>query len=81
MLGGFHIAKCVQRCIGKYIKGTGLEDVLVETDVFGVKVMDSILAATNYVRSLRGILEFSGIFMTQKILKILFRLLKDLLKL
>ena len=60
MLGGFHMAKCVQRCIGKYIKGTGLEDVLVETGVFGVKVMESILAATNYVRSLRGIQILSG---------------------
>ena len=44
----FRTAKCVQRCIGKYIKGKGLEDPLVETDVFGVKVMESILAATNY---------------------------------
>ena len=55
MLGGFHMAKCVQRCIGKYIKikGMGLEDDLVETGVFGVKVMESIIAATNYVRPLR----------------------------
>ena len=60
MLGGFHIAKCVQRCIGKFIKGTGLEDAFVETDVFGVKVMESILAATNYVRSLRGIQTLTG---------------------
>ena len=55
MLGGFHMAKCVQRVIGKYIKGTGLEDALVETGIFGVKVMESIIGGTNYVRSLRGI--------------------------
>ena len=55
MLGGFHTTKFVQRCIGKSIKGTGLEEALVETGVFGVKMMESILAATNYVRSLRGI--------------------------
>ena len=60
MLGGFHTAKCVQRCIGKFIKGTGLEDALVEAGVFGVKVMESILAETNYVRSLRGIQILSG---------------------
>ena len=60
MFGGFHTAKSVQRCIGKYIKGTGLEDALVETGVFRVKVMESILAATNYVRSLRGIQILSG---------------------
>ena len=55
MLGGFHTTKFVQRCIGRNIKGTGLEEALVETGVFGVKMMESILAATNYVRSLRGI--------------------------
>ena len=54
MSGGFHTIKCVQRCIGKNIKGTGLEDALVETGVFGVKVVESILAATNYVLSLTG---------------------------
>ena len=30
-LGGFHIAKCVQHCIGKYIRGSGLDDPFVET--------------------------------------------------
>ena len=49
------MAKCAQHCIGKYIKGTGLEDCLVETGVFGVKVMESCLAGTHYVRSMRGI--------------------------
>ena len=39
----------------KYIKGTGLEDALVETGVFGVKVMESIIGGTDYVRSLRGV--------------------------
>ena len=49
------MSKCAQHCIGKYIKGTGLEDCLVETGVFGVKVMESFLAGTHYVRSMRGI--------------------------
>ena len=60
MLGGFHTTKCVQRCIGKHIKGTGLEDALVETGVFRVKMMESILAATNYVWSVRGIQTLIG---------------------
>ena len=55
MLGGFHMAKCVQRYIGKYVQGTGLEDALVETGIFGVKIMESFIAATNYVRSIREI--------------------------
>ena len=41
MLGGFHTARCVQRCISKYIKGTGVEAALIETGVFGVKVTES----------------------------------------
>ena len=55
MLKGFHIAKCVHRCIGKYTKDTGLEDALVETGVFGPKVIESFIAETDYVRSMRGI--------------------------
>ena len=55
VLGGFHMAKCVHRCIGKYIKDTGLEDALVETGVFGPKVIESFIAGTDYVRSMSGI--------------------------
>ena len=55
MMGGFHMAKCAQRCIGNYIQGTGLEDVFVEAGVMGVKVVESFLAGTHYVRSFRGI--------------------------
>ena len=51
---------CLEICIGKYIKGAGLEDALVGIGVFGVKVMESVLAATNYERSLRGIQIRSG---------------------
>ena len=53
-LGGFHMAKCLQHCIGKYIKGTGLDDVLLETNIFGKKTIEQILNGTHYVRSLRG---------------------------
>ena len=60
MLGGFHTTQCAQRCKGKYINGTDLEDALVQTGAFGFKVMESILAATNYVRSLREIQILSG---------------------
>ena len=55
MMSSFHMAKCAQRCVGKYIQGTGLEDVLVEAGVMGVKVVESFLAGTHYVRSFRGI--------------------------
>ena len=47
MLGGFHMAKCVLHCIG---------NVLIETGVFGAKVLEATLTGTRYVRSFRGML-------------------------
>ena len=55
MLGGFHMAKIVLGAIGKYVNGCGLEDALIETNVFGKKTIQAVLGGTHYVRSLRGI--------------------------
>ena len=55
MLGAFHMAKCVLHCIRKYVKGCGLGDSFLETNIFGLKVLESVLSASNYVRALRGI--------------------------
>ena len=41
------MAQCVHRCIGMYIKDTGLEDALVETGAFGPKVIKSFIAGTD----------------------------------
>ena len=46
MLGGFHMAKCVLHCIGKYLNGCGLEDGLVVTNIFGIKVLESVISAS-----------------------------------
>ena len=59
MLRNFHFAKAVQHCIGKLLKGTGLSDALVETKAFGLKTIETVLAGTHYVRSLRGLLIIS----------------------
>ena len=56
MLGGFHTAKFVEHCIGKYIQGSCIEKSLRETQVFGVNVVDAVLNRTNYPRSLKGYL-------------------------
>ena len=56
ILGGFHTAKCLQHIIGKYIRGSGLEESRRQTRVFGVKIVDSVLDGTHYVRSLKGLL-------------------------
>ena len=37
MLGSFHTAKVVEHCIAKYLHGSGVQDALFETGVFGVK--------------------------------------------
>ena len=50
------MAKCVQHCIGKYIRESSLDDSLVETQVFGKKVIDQVLNGTHYIRLLRAIL-------------------------
>ena len=37
MLGSFHTAKVVEHCIGKYLRGSGVEGALVEIGVFWFK--------------------------------------------
>lgn len=54
-LGTFHMAKIALGCIGKFLKGSGAENILVESGVFGVNVVDSVLSGKNYTRSLKGI--------------------------
>ena len=56
MLGGFHTAKMSAHSIGKYIRGSGLEESLRQTRVFGAKIVDSVLDGAHYVRSLKGLL-------------------------
>ena len=46
----------VEHCIGKYLRGSGIEDALVETGIFGLKVIELVFGGTHYVRSLRGLL-------------------------
>ena len=48
------MAKVVLGCLGKYPKEGGDENILVESCVFGVHVVDSVLEARNYSRSLKG---------------------------
>ena len=51
----FHMAKVVLGCVGKYLKGSGAESILVESGTFGVNVVDSVLGSINYSRSLKGL--------------------------
>lgn len=53
-MGSFHMAKVVLGCLGKYLKGSGAESILIESSVFGINVVESVLSGRNYNRSLKG---------------------------
>ena len=53
---GFHTEKCLQHSIGKYIRSSALEESIRQTRAFGVKIVDSVLDVTHYVRSLKALL-------------------------
>ena len=55
LMGSFHMAKVALGCLGKYLKGSGAESILVESATFGVNVVDSVLAGKNYARALMGL--------------------------
>ena len=49
----FHYTKSLLRCAGRYLLGSGVDDVLIANEVFGKKVLHSVLNGTHYVRSLQ----------------------------
>ena len=59
MLGNFHLTKIALGCAGSYLIGSGIEDSLVETTVFGQNVVKSVISGTHYYRSFAGILIIS----------------------
>ena len=55
-MGPFHWTRVLLRCQGKLIKGSGVDDGLIETSVFGPGVIESVLNGHHYVRALAGML-------------------------
>ena len=55
MLGMFHCTKALLRCAGRYLSGSGVDDVLNENEVFGKRDLHSVLNETHYVHSLQGL--------------------------
>ena len=49
MLGMFHYTKVLLRCAGRFFLGSGVDDVLIENEVFGKKVLHSVFNGTHYV--------------------------------
>lgn len=55
MMGMFHWVKVLLKCAGRYLRESGIEDGLIETEVFGKQTLNSVLEGTHYVRSFQGI--------------------------
>lgn len=54
LLGNFHAIKIGLACIGKYLRDSGVENILIEVNVFGPQVVNQVLEGTNYARSIKG---------------------------
>ena len=53
-LGGFHTEKVVLACIGKYLEGSGAEEILVQTGCFGPDTVKAVMNG-GHNRSKRGL--------------------------
>ena len=51
------LVKTACHCAGKYITASGLEDSLIECDIFGTKTIQQVLHGTDYRRSLKGLMK------------------------
>ena len=56
VMGRFHMAKAAIHCVGKYLRGSDMKDAFVETELFGLKVAQSVMEGSQYVRAVRGLL-------------------------
>ena len=41
-------------CVGKYLKGSSADSILVESSVFGVNVVETVLNGEHFTKSLKG---------------------------
>ena len=55
-MGTFHWMWILQKCVGKLLRGSGLEDALIECGTFGPGVIETVLNGKHYYRSLAGFL-------------------------
>ncbi len=55
-MGPFHWTRVLLRCQGKLLRGSGIDDALVECGVFGPGVLESALNGGHYVRAITGML-------------------------
>ena len=53
-LGGFHMEKVVTACLGKYLKGTGIDKVLINTEIYGPISIETVLNGGHYADANRA---------------------------
>ena len=53
--------KVLLKCAGRYLRGSGIEDACIETEVFGKLTLNYVLEGTHYVRSFQGLSMFSDV--------------------
>lgn len=61
MMGMFHYCKVLLRCVGLPMICTDFDDGLIEAEVFGSKVLQSVLLGSHYVRAFKGMLIFGKV--------------------
>ena len=53
MMGSFHMAKAAMHCVGKYLRGSEMEDAFVETETFELKAFRGLPIAAEAVESMK----------------------------
>ena len=53
-IGGFHLKKVVIGCLGAYLESSGIQNIMVEEEIFGSAVVNSVMNGGNYIRGKRG---------------------------
>lgn len=48
MMGMLHMTKVALHCAGRYITGSGMDDSLIECEIFGFKTRDAVLKGKHY---------------------------------
>ena len=61
MIGNFHLTKVGLKCSGRYLRGSGIDEVLTENKIFGKLVLNQALEGTHYVRALYCVLLVSDL--------------------
>ena len=53
-LGAFHLAKDVMACFGKYLAGSGVQNIFIETETFRPNIVETVFTGKHYSRAVRG---------------------------